>query len=84
MRENYDFSDALRHPLAGKFKGKYTVTIHYDFTGRYDEVETGKDDTEAKKPAADFMHESPPSLPTEEAQGRRCPRSLRYSPAAWR
>ena len=32
MRDEYDFSDAVKHPLAGKFKGKYTVTVHYDFT----------------------------------------------------
>ena len=56
MRENYDFSGAVRHPLAGKFKGKYTVTIHYDFTECDDEAE--KDDTEAKKPFTDFIHES--------------------------
>jgi len=57
MRGNYDFSDALRHPLAGKFKGKYTVTIHYDFTECDDEAE--KDDLEAKKPVTGFMRESP-------------------------
>ncbi|MCL2121707.1 MAG: hypothetical protein FWH28_05590 [Clostridiales bacterium] len=32
MRDNYDFSDAVKNPFAGKEKGKYTVTIHYDFT----------------------------------------------------
>ena len=31
MRDNYDFSDAIKNPFAGKIKGKYTVTIHYDF-----------------------------------------------------
>ena len=60
MRENYDFSDAIRHPLAGKFKGKYTVTVHYDFTGRDDEAE--KDDVEAQKPFVDFVHKSPSAM----------------------
>jgi|GEM_PF-2354938 len=32
MRDNYDFSDAVKNPFAGKINGKYTVTIHYDFT----------------------------------------------------
>jgi len=31
MRDNYDFSDAIKNPFAGMIKGKYTVTIHYDF-----------------------------------------------------
>ena len=33
MRDEYDFSDAVVHPFAGKFNGKYTVTVHYDFSG---------------------------------------------------
>ena len=32
MRDNYDFSDAVRNPFAGRTKGIYTVIIHYDFT----------------------------------------------------
>jgi len=32
MEDNYDFSDAIKNPFAGREKGKYTVTIHYDFT----------------------------------------------------
>jgi hypothetical protein len=32
MRENYDFSDAIKNPFAGKMNGKYTVTVHYDFS----------------------------------------------------
>jgi hypothetical protein len=32
MRDNYDFSDAVKNPFAGREKGKYTVTVHYDFT----------------------------------------------------
>jgi len=32
MSDNYDFSDAVKNPFAGKIKGKYTVTIYYDFT----------------------------------------------------
>ena len=42
MRDEYDFSDAVKHPLAGTFKGKYTVTIHYDFNGRDDEAGQGE------------------------------------------
>ena len=30
MRDEYDLSGAVRHPLAGQFNGKYTVIIHYD------------------------------------------------------
>ncbi|MCL2213521.1 MAG: hypothetical protein FWB93_06790 [Oscillospiraceae bacterium] len=33
MKDNYDFSDAIKNPFAGKFNGKYTVTVHYDFSG---------------------------------------------------
>ena len=32
MRDNYDFSDAVKNPFAGRIKGKYTVTIYYDFS----------------------------------------------------
>ena len=32
MRDNYDFSDAVKNPFAGKLNGKYTVTIHYDLS----------------------------------------------------
>ena len=32
MKANYDFSDAVKNPFAGMINGKYTVTIHYDFT----------------------------------------------------
>jgi len=41
MESNYDFSDAIKNPFRGREKGKYTVTIHYDFTE--------KPDTEAKE-----------------------------------
>jgi|GEM_PF-3118100 len=51
MRDEYDFSDAVKHPLAGKFKGKYTVTIHYDFNGCDGDIETN--DTNTKKPIPD-------------------------------
>jgi len=44
MESNYDFSDAIKNPFAGREKGKYTVTVHYDFT-----EET---DTETKRPSA--------------------------------
>jgi len=36
MESNYDFSDAIKNPFAGREKGKYTVTIHYDFTDNPD------------------------------------------------
>lgn len=42
MRDEYDFSDAVKNPFAGKKeKGKYTVTVHYDFTAD-DSSETKK------------------------------------------
>ena len=36
MESNYDFSDAIKNPFAGREKGKYTVTVHYDFTEETD------------------------------------------------
>jgi len=36
MKDNYDFSDAVKNPFAGREKGKYTVTIHYDYTDEPD------------------------------------------------
>ena len=45
MRDNYDFSDAVKNPFAGKIKGKYTVTVHYDFSTQKSE----KDNTESNK-----------------------------------
>ena len=53
MREEYDFSDAVKHPLAGKFKGKYSVMIHYDFTVNDAEMEEKEKDINIKKPSAD-------------------------------
>ena len=32
MRDNYDFSDAIKNPFAGREKGKFDVKVHYDFT----------------------------------------------------
>jgi hypothetical protein len=41
VRDNYDFSDAIKNPFAGRFNGKYTTIVHgktgttithYDFT----------------------------------------------------
>ena len=58
MREEYDFSDAVRHPLAGKFKGKYSVTIHYDFTERIDisdDEETNKSFVDTKKDSSSVI-----------------------------
>ena len=36
MESNYDFSDAIKNPFAGREKGKYTVTIHYDYSENSD------------------------------------------------
>ncbi|MCL2078519.1 MAG: hypothetical protein FWH17_01605 [Oscillospiraceae bacterium] len=33
MRENYDFSDAIKNPFADREKGKFTVLVHYDYSG---------------------------------------------------
>ena len=30
MEKEYDFSDAIKNPFAGKFNGKYIVTIERD------------------------------------------------------
>jgi len=51
MESNYDFSDATKNPFAGREKGKYTVTIHYDFNDK-PETETEEQSVEAlPKPA---------------------------------
>ena len=42
MKDNYDFSDAIKNPFAGKIKGKYTVTVHYDFAQSSDSEEQPK------------------------------------------
>jgi hypothetical protein len=39
MKDNYDFSDAVKNPFAGKIKGKFTVTVHYDFTKSDEKIE---------------------------------------------
>ena len=31
MKDNYDFSDAIKNPFAEKIKGKYNVLVTYDF-----------------------------------------------------
>ena len=48
MKDNYDFSDAVKNPFAGKIKGRYTVTIHYDFTNQ-DITEENSDLSDAAK-----------------------------------
>jgi len=30
MKDNYDFSDAIKNPFANREKGKFNVTINYD------------------------------------------------------
>ena len=47
MESNYDFSDAIKNPFAGREKGKYTVTIHYDYTENHD--------TESVEQSADVL-----------------------------
>ncbi|MDR1674293.1 MAG: hypothetical protein LBR54_02445 [Oscillospiraceae bacterium] len=32
MKDNYDFSNAVKNPFAGKLSGKYSVTVHYDIS----------------------------------------------------
>ena len=50
MRDNYDFSDAVKNPFAGKLKGKYTVTVHYDFTANDNQIE------EKEQPESDKLN----------------------------
>ena len=38
MEKEYDFSDAIRNPFAGKFNGKYIVTIERDGGNEHLEV----------------------------------------------
>jgi hypothetical protein len=40
MRDNYDFSDAVKNPFAGKEKGKFNVTIYYDYDEDSDDENT--------------------------------------------
>ena len=42
MRDEYDLSDAVKHPLAGQLKGKYTVIVHYDLN---EDDESNDDET---------------------------------------
>ena len=37
MRENYDFSGAVKNPFAGREKGKYKVIINYDLSAKQNE-----------------------------------------------
>jgi len=39
MRDNYDFSDAIKNPFSGREKGKFTVKIHYDFNKSENNIE---------------------------------------------
>ena len=69
MRDEYDFSDAIVHPLAGKFNGKYTVTVHYDFLESNDFDEEINADLEQPMTVANnvnppaFTMETPKSSP---------------------
>jgi len=46
MRDNYDFSDAVRNPFAGRKKGNFTVTVHY---GNIAKTRTFENTDEIKK-----------------------------------
>ena len=46
MRDNYDFSDAIKNPFAGREKGKFTVKIHYDFSKSDNKI---KDDNKQER-----------------------------------
>ena len=54
MKSNYDFSDAIKNPFAGKIRGKYTVTIHYDFTNNSKVFEDMKNDEVSSDESAEF------------------------------
>ena len=42
MKDNYDFSNAIKNPYAEKLKDGFSVTVHYD---SFDEFwESSKDD----------------------------------------
>ena len=57
MKDNYDFTNAIKNPFAGKFNGKYTITIHYDFS---EETETKNIDTKVKKKS--YTHKQDQSI----------------------
>jgi len=48
MRDNYDFSDAIKNPFADKIKGKYTVTVHYDFSAQEGNEKNSESNDELK------------------------------------
>ena len=48
MRDNYDFSDAIKNPFSGREKGKFTVKIHYDFTKSEDKPDDVKQENDKK------------------------------------
>ena len=48
MRDNYDFSDAVKNPFAGKINGKYTVTVHYDFSTQDGDEENAESNDKLK------------------------------------
>ena len=49
MESNYDFSDAIKNPFAGREKGKFTVTVHYDFTNNPETVSEKQEEETFRK-----------------------------------
>ena len=57
MKDNYDFSNAIKNPFAGREKGKFTVKINYDFTKESDSysADTESDACEDSLPERDSI-----------------------------
>ena len=42
MKENYDFTGAIKNPFAGREKGKFVVKINYDPDKKQNGIKTRK------------------------------------------
>ena len=49
MRDNYDFSDAIKNPFAGREKGVFVVKVHYELNKSEDENGKQLDYNDQKK-----------------------------------
>ena len=42
MKDNYDFTGAIKNPFSGREKGKFIVKINYDPDKKQEYIKTGK------------------------------------------
>ena len=60
MRDEYDLTDAVKHPLAGQFKGKFTAIVHYDLNDNdeHDDETITKTDLEVAEQKNTYSREN--------------------------